>query len=410
MRKLLIVTAILIALSGCARRDSAARNDESQPPSGVSAVTIVHPEKKAIKHVVEQPGFNVEAYQETPLYSRISGYVKKWHRDIGDSVKKDEVLADLYVPEMEVDVKQKEAAVKYAAAQIDQAKAAVLTARAQTDRLKSQYERLAKAGLSGVLDKESVDESRLNFESAKATLEKAKADEAASEAGLDVAKAHRDYASTMLKYAQLRAPYDGVVTKRYVNTGDFVQPAGSGTTKEPLYVVQQIDPVRVFINVPGSDAAWVKDNDVVMLRLQGSGGELFPGKVTRTSHSLNPHTRTLRTEIDLANAKGKLLPGMYVQASIAIQHDPAWTLPTSAVVTDGDDTFCYRVIDDKAVRTPLQVGLRGGGLVEVLKIQARPARGGEPATWEDVTDNVEVVGGDAAVLTDGQPVRRAEKK
>ena len=123
MRRVLMLATFLLVIAGCGRRDSAGRNDESKAPAGVPAVTIVHPEKKAIKHVVEQPGFNVEAYQEAPLYSRISGYVKKWHRDIGDSVKKDEVLADLYVPEMEVDVKQKEAAVKYATAQIDQAKA-----------------------------------------------------------------------------------------------------------------------------------------------------------------------------------------------------------------------------------------------------------------------------------------------
>jgi hypothetical protein len=105
-----------------------------------------------------------------------------------------------------------------------------------------------------------------------------------------------------------------------------------------------------------------------------------------------------------------LLPGMYVQASIAIEHPATWTLPTAAVVTDGDDTFCYRIIDDKAVRTPLQVGLRGGGLVEILKMQTRPAKAGEPAKWEDANPSVEIVGTDAVGLADGQPIRRAEKK
>ena len=291
MRRIVSIATIIFVIGGCSRRD--ATKTDAPKATGVPVVIIVNPEKKAIKHVVEQPGFNVEPYQETPLHSRISGYVRKWHKDIGDTVKEGDILAELRVPEMEVDVKQKEAAVRYADAQIKQAKAAVLTATAQMDRARSQYDRLTKAGQSGVLDKESVDESRLGFESAKATLEKAKADEAASVAGLDVAKAHRDYAATMLKYAELRAPYDGVVTKRYVNTGDFVQPAGTGAKSQPLYVVQQIDPVRVLINVPGADAAWVKDNDVVSLRLQGSGGEIFPGKINRTSRSLNPETRTL---------------------------------------------------------------------------------------------------------------------
>ena len=204
-----------------------------------------------------------------------------------------------------------------------------------------------------------------------------------------------------MKYAQPSAPYDGVVTKRYVNTGDFVQPAGSGVTKEPLYVVQQIDPVRVFINVPGSDAAWVKDNDVVMLRLQGSGGELFPGKVTRTSHSLNPQTRTLRTEIDLANAKGKLLPGMYVQASITIQQ------PADAADLGRRCRWRHLLlpVDDKA-------SARRCGSVYAAAGWSRSrsdARQGASRRRGGRSDKMQMVGGDA-VLADGQPIKRKEGK
>ena len=140
------------------------------------------------------------------------------------------------------------------------------------ERAKSQYERLAKVGQNGVLDRESVDETRLGYEAAQAGLEKAKADVAAAEAQLDVAQANRDYARTMLEYAQIRAPYDGVVTQRNVNTGDFVQPAGTGAKGQPLFVVNQIDPVRVFVNVPGAEAMWVRNGDPVSLLLQGAGG------------------------------------------------------------------------------------------------------------------------------------------
>src|SRR5262245_42126959 len=144
MRRYLVLVS-LILFAGCSRRDAGTGTNAPKAAPGVPHVTIVHPEQKPIKHVVEQPGFNVEPYQETPLYSRISGYVRKWHKDLGEPVKKDEVLADLHVPEMEVDVKQKEASVKHAEAQIDQAKATVLTAKAHMERLKSQYDRLSKA-------------------------------------------------------------------------------------------------------------------------------------------------------------------------------------------------------------------------------------------------------------------------
>src|SRR5206468_1587182 len=131
-------------------------------------------------------------------------------------------------------------------------------------------------------------------------------------------------------------PYDGVVTRRHVNTGDFIQPAGAGARGAPLFVVSQTDPVRVFVNVPGADAAWVHDGDPVSLRLLGAGGELFRGQVTPNARSLDPQSRTLRTEIDLPNPRGRLLPGMYVQATITVQHPDVWTLPAGAVVTDGD--------------------------------------------------------------------------
>jgi RND family efflux transporter MFP subunit len=367
----------------------------------------VRPERKTVSRPIEQPGFNIKAFEETPLYARVSGYVGKWHPDLGDRVKKGQVLAELDVPEMLVDLKQKEAAVRQAEAQIRQARAAVLAAEAQVAYSKSQYERLSRLGKEGVMEKENILERRLAYEASNAGLAKATANVAVAEAQLEVAKANRDYSKTMLEYTRIKAPYDGVITQRNVNTRDLVQPGGTGEKGRPLYVVSQLDPVRVFVNVPGADAVWVRDGDPVTLQLQGAGGAVFRGKVTRNARALNPQARTLRTEIDLPNPDGKLLPGMYVQARITVRHENVWTLPAAAVVTEGDQTVCYRLVDGKAVRTPLQVGLTGGGLVEVLKKQVRPSPGGEPR-WEDLTGTDEVVASDAAALSDGQPVRRAE--
>jgi RND family efflux transporter MFP subunit len=357
-----------------------------------------------VRHQIEQPGFNIEAFQETPLYAKISGYVRTWKVDIGDPVTQGQILAELDVPEMVVEVKQKEAALRQANAQVGQARAAERTALAQVARTKSQYERLSRVG-RGVIDQDSVDEARLGYEIAQATLEKAQADVAVALAQVDVSRAHRDYAETMLKYATVRAPYKGVVTQRNINTGDFILPAGTGAKGMPLFVIIQTDPVRVFINIPGAEAAWIKDGDPVSLRLLGAGGEVFAGTLTRNARALDPRTRTLRTEIDIPNSAGKLLPGMYVQASIVIQHAGVWTLPAAAVVTEGDQTYCYRVMAGKAVRTPLQVGLSGGGLVEVLKKKSPPATTGAQGRWEDITGDEKIVGSNPAALSDGQPVR-----
>ena len=397
-----------LALLGCDRPSAPGPQPAptGQPAAEAPAVRTMHPERTTVRYEIDQPGFNIEAFQETPLFAKVTGYVAKWNVDIGDPVRKGDVLAELDVPEMVVEVRQKEASIRQAQAQVQQAKAAVLTAQARLERSKSQYERLARVGKGGALDDENVDEARLGYEAGKAALEKSKADVSAAEALVEVAKANRDYAQTMLRYTEIRAPYDGVVTQKNVSAGDLLRPADAGAKGRPLYVVQQLDPVRVFVNVPGADAAWVKDGGPVSLRLQGAGGELFQGKVTRNAHSLGPQARTLRTEIDIPNPEKKLKPGMYVQSRITVEHPDVWTLPAAAVLTEGDQTFCYTVADGRAVRTSLQVGLRGGGLVEVLKKQARPASAVAEGRWEVITGAEEVVAGDAAALRDGQPVRR----
>jgi HlyD family secretion protein len=404
MHRLLL---IVVVAAGCQPPATApvSTSQQATPHAATAApVRVIKPERKTVRHPIDQPGFNIEAFQETALFARIPGYVEKWNADIGDRVRKGQILASLYVPEMEVDLKQKEATVRQSSAQIQQARALLLTAQAQLERSKSQFERFQRLG-QAVIDKENVDEIRLGYETTKAGVEKARADVTAAEAQLEVAQAARDYSKTMLQYRELVAPYDSVVTQRNVNTGDLVQPAGSASKAQPLFVVQQLDPVRVFINVPGASAGWVQDGDPVSLRVQGAGGKVYAGKVTRTARSLNPQARTLRTEVDLPNAQGHLLPGMYVQAAITIEHHNVWTLPSSAIVTEGDQVCCYRIVAGKAMRTPLQVGLGGGGLIEVLKKQAKPASPGADASWEDVTGDEEIAA-NAAGLNDSQPVQQ----
>src|SRR5947209_5520614 len=121
----------LLWAAGCSQPAEVARPAAQQSSAAAPAVRVVRLERKAVRYPIEQPGFNIEAFQETPLYARITGYVRKWNVDIGDRVRKDDVLAELHVPEMDVELLQKEAAVRQADAQIEQARATVATARAQ---------------------------------------------------------------------------------------------------------------------------------------------------------------------------------------------------------------------------------------------------------------------------------------
>jgi len=438
---------LLAASGGCSRSSNGSSLKATDSGGEASAVTIdiVKPERKTLQLAVRQPG-SIQAFEQTPIFSKIAGYIQKWHVDIGDRVRKGDVLAELWVPEMEAEFKQKEALVRQgeaeikqaretaaaaetslrsAAAKVKEAESSRLRALAEYKRMKSQYERLARVGQSGVLDKDTIEESRYGFEAAEAGLEeveakvksadaardesaaklnKTRADIAVAEAHLQVAREDRDQVKAVLQYAKLTAPFDGVVTRRNnADTGRFVQP-GTGAKAEPLFVVERRDSVRIVVDVPEADVGWVSKGNEARVRVQALGQE-FAGEVARTSYSLDPAARTLVAEIDLPNPKDELRSGMYVSATINAEHPNVLTLPLSAVATQGDVTqgyqrYCFMVVVGKAVRTAMRVGRNDGRLVEVLQRQVP----GSTSAWEKFTGN-ETVAAQAAGLADGQAVK-----
>jgi RND family efflux transporter MFP subunit len=405
---------LLAVAAGC--NQSAKDSPTGSAPGGAQpslSVTVVKPERATLSRTVRQPG-QIQAFEQTPVYSKLAGYVRKWYVDIGDRVKKGDLLAELSVPEMEVEVKQKQALVQQATAQIEQARAAVLAAQAQLERSKSQYDRLERAGKNGVLDRDSVEETRLGYEASKASLEKAKADLKVADASLLVAQENWSHAKTLLEYAKFTAPYDGIVTRRNVNTGDFVQPA-TGMKSEPLYVVGRRDIVRVFVEVPEADAGWVNKGAKAHIRVQVLKGQDFTAAVARTSYALDRTARTLIAEIDLPNPKDQLRPGMYASAAITAEHPDVVTLPASAVMTQGDVTqgyqsYCFLVEDGKVRRAPVEIGARGTDRVELLRMQARPAKPGEQGVSEAVTGQEAVVADNLSALSDGRAVSVAPNR
>jgi RND family efflux transporter MFP subunit len=402
---LCVAGAGLLGLSvGCQRSSGPPQAAAPEVPDAAPLkVSVVRPERKTVRRPIKRPGYNIEPYQSTAVYPRISGYVGKWHFDLGDRVRKGDVLAELSVPEMEVELRQKVAAVLQAEAEIRQAKAAVERAQAEHDRTKSQHQRLTRVGQSGVLAQENVEETRFGYEAARAGLSKAEADVKVAEAKLQVAWQASAYARTLLAYAKIRAPFDGVVTQRNVTEGSFVQPA-MGRKGEAIVVVDQVDPMRVFVNVPELEAVWVRDGAEATVRSEGLADQEYKGTVTRTARSLDPATRTLRTEVDLPNPKGTLLSGMYVDVTVVAERRGVWALPTSAVVTERDQSYCYRVENGKAVRTLLQLGLRGDKLVEVRKKQAKSPGSTAAGAWEDLNGEEEVIASGVAGLKEGQAV------
>lgn len=395
-----LLGAVIIA-AGCSKPSTG--NSPSLPmQEDVTSVKVVKPERKTLRHVIDQPA-HVEAFEETPLIVRIAGYVQKVNVDIGDRVRKDEILAELYVPEMEIELKQKVALLRQAEAELKLAKDSVPLVEAETKRTKSQWERFAKVGSSGVLDRENIEETQYSFEASQAKLGMARSDVSVKEARLTVAKENRDYALAMLQYSKVRAPFDGVVVRRNVNTGHFLHP-GTGATAQPVFIIARMDTMRVFADVPEIEAPLVSDGVPARVRVQSIKDQEFTGKVTRSSWSLDAKSRTLRVEIDLPNPQGRLRPGMYASVTLDAEFPNRLTLPSSAVATHGVQLVCFEVEDGKVFCLPVKAGLREGSLIEVLKKQRQPARSGEEGDWEDFTGKEVIVQAGLSGLRDGQPV------
>jgi RND family efflux transporter MFP subunit len=393
------------------------------------AVTTETPKKETLHRRIEQPG-DVHAYEQTPMYARISGLVNKVYKDIGDEVKEGEVLADLSVPEMDEELKQKTALVEHAAteedtrsarAKVAETRANELRAAAELRRASSQLERLEKT--RGVVTEELLEETRLGKESAQAVAAeaeakrksaesavaaalaraaKAEADIRVAEARLKVAQANEKRQAALVAYKELKAPFKGIVTRRKIDPGHFLQP-GPGGNMEAAFVVASIDPVRVWIDIPETDAVLIQAGKTpVTFSVQALGGEEFKGTVTRLSWALDARVRTLRAEVELKNPARKLRPGMYISAVLHAEKPNALTLPASAILSEGDDHFCFLFDRGKAIRTPIKVGLRQGERVEVISRRA-PGKDGD---WLPFTVNDEVITGPLGRLTNGQAVKK----
>jgi RND family efflux transporter MFP subunit len=257
----------------------------------------------------------------------------------------------------------------------------------------------------GLTDEEQVEEAKLGFEASVARRSMAQADVGVKTALLEVANKNHEHVKTLMRYTILRAPYDGVVTRRNINTDDFVQPP-TGGKGEPLYVVERRDIMRIFVPVREADAPWVRKDAAARVRVDALPGQEFVGQVARTSYSLDRTSHTLLAEIDLENPNDLLRPNMYAYASIALEQPNAMTLPASAVVTQGDvtkgyESYCLLVEQDKLRRTLVQTGTRAAGRVEVLKKQEKTAG---TARWVDFSGEELIVLENSASLSDGQAV------
>ena len=309
-------------------------------------------------------------YQDVDVMAKVAGYVKTISVDIGDHVQQGQVLAVLEAPEIQSDVARAKAGVAAAEANIVTAQAAVQRAQATAGMTKLSFQRLQEVATKdkGLVPRQDIDVAQSRQMEAEAQLASA---ESSVQAARD-AKAGADQelirAQTMLGYATIRAPFAGVVTKRYASTGSMIQAGiASQTQAMPVVKLAQNNLLRLILPVPVNDVAGVKNGQTVDVNIS-SLGRTLQGTVTRSADSVQMATRTMDTEVDVPNRDGSLVPGMYAEVHLHLAARPnVLSVPLDAV--DGLGTSvpqAYIVRDGIVHLVTVKTGLQTPNRLEIL--------------------------------------------
>ena len=279
------------------------------------------------------PG-TLQGFQQAPIAARASGYVKRWTRDIGSHVEKGDLLAEIESPEIDQQLSQ-------AIAARDQTAASLGLAKSTTER----WEALRK---KDVVSQQELDEKRSGAAQAVANV-------AAADANVQRLR-------QLQGFTRVTAPFAGVVTRRNVDNGDLIDSSGKA-----LFVLTQMDPLRIYVNVPQSYAQLVKPGQKVVVTQSELRGQAFNGEVARTAGSIDAATRTMQVEINLPNRDGILLPGAYVQVALPLSASATLVVPTNVLLFRGEGTR-VAVVDaaSKVHLRPVTLGRNLGEAIEVV--------------------------------------------
>ena len=303
--------AVLASCGGAARVQAKDPGDPgtNPNPAGVS-VGVVKVVRKNVGRTLTVSS-ELVPFQEIDVYAKESGFVKELNVDYGSRVKANDLMATLEIPELELQVKEDDAAVKNATAQIPHAQDELNRMQAQQKVLQLQYDRLNGVAQSkpGLVAQQEVDDSEGRALASAAQVEAAKSNLQSAESVLAAAQAKREHDQALFDYAKITAPFAGVVTQRYANKGTLMQAGTSSSTQAlPLVRLSEDDLFRLVIPVPESYVQFIHLGDPVSVKVP-SLNRTFPGKVARFSVDVREETRTMHTEVDVPNPARVLLPG-----------------------------------------------------------------------------------------------------
>ncbi len=359
--------AISVAvLTGC----SGAKVDASGgqlPPAAVS-VGVATVEQRPIARQITVSS-ELVPFQEIDVYAKESGYINQLLVDYGTRVKKGQTIAVLEIPELKIQIAQDQAAIKNQEELVQQAQHQVDRANALVKPYKLQYDRIKSVSESkpGLVAQQEVDDWQGKYEGAAAQLEAAKSALLSAQSVLAAAQAKQERDKVLFDYSNITAPFSGVVTQRYANYGTLVQAGTSSSSNVlPICKLSEDDKFRLVIPVPESYVKFIHVGDTVDVHVP-SLDKHFPGKVMRFSADVAQDTRTMHTEVDVLNPGGVLIPGMYADAVLTLQHkSDALSVPVQALNHDATGDSVYLVTPDNKIEIRrIELGLQSPSWAEV---------------------------------------------
>src|SRR5438034_4249997 len=331
----------------------------------IPTVAVIHPATEASREDLVLPG-TMQAYVESPIYARTSGYLKKWYHDIGSRVRQGELLADIDTPEVNQ--------------QLSQARADLNTAKANAHLSEITATRFTELIKTDGVSKQEVDNANGDLEAKRAIVQSSEANVRRLE--------------DLESFRHIYAPFSGVITRRNVDVGTLIN-AGNGGSSQQLFFLAQTDPIRVYVSMPETYAPSIHAGLGAFLQRTQCQGQKFEGKVARAAEAIDTGTRTLLTEVDVPNHNGALLPGGYAQAHLQVKVTGArLAVPVNALLFRSEGLRAV-VVDGnhKTHLKPLTIGRDYGTTLEVLQ-------GLDAADW--------IVLNPADSLDEGQEVRVKE--
>ena len=358
----LIVVGFFVGYLPRQRREAVLAAESKESGQSLPVVNVSRVTRSSGKSNLVLPA-NIQAVTEAPILARATGYIRKRYVDIGDRVKAGQVVAEVEAPELDQQIAQAKAAIDQAQSATQQAEAAIQQGRANENLARLTAGRMANLLKRGVISKQDNDNAQAQYAAQQANVEALVKAASAMRSSVTAAEANLARLNQIKTYQMVRAPFDGVITLRNVDTGALVN---EGSTL--LFRVAQTGTLRTYINLPQANAEGVKVGQHAVLSIAELPGRKFDGLVTRTSNALDPATRTLLTEVQVPNRDGALMPGMFAQVDLTIPRAaPPLLIPGDTLVVRSDGPQVAAVGAGDAVHfTRIQLGRDFGDRLEVL--------------------------------------------